>query len=400
MKISRKKMKKIIFSFLSFFLAFQTYGFAKEIKKEVNLYFFWGRGCKHCDREKIFLSKLQNKYPNVKIYRIEAWKSQENKDLLIELSKELDIDISGLPITIVGKQAFIGYLDENTTGKNIENAVMDALKNGSKDVVKDIKEKNKDDGTNKFTIPEKIKVPIFGEIKIKNLSLPILTILFGAIDGFNPCAMWTLLMLLSFLITLKNRNKMLLLGSIFIFVSAVVYFLFMVAWLNFMIFFSYVNWIKILIGLIAIFGGGYYLKEYFFNKDNVCKVTNTKFKRKISNGMRCLTEKKTIILAIFGISILAFLVNLVELICSMGLPVIYTQILSLSSLTTMSYYLYVLLYIFVFMLDDLLVFFIAVFSLHLLKFTTKYSHFSHLIGGIVLLVLGSLLIFKPQWLMF
>ena len=392
-------MKKYIFIFLSIFFALQTYSFAKEKNKEVIVYFFWGRGCKHCDREKIFLSKLQNKYPSVKIYRLEAWKNQENRDLLIKLSKELDIDISGLPITIVGDKAFIGYLDENTTGKNIENAVQDALKNGSKDVVEDLK-KSKDDRGPKRTIPEKIKIPIFGEIEIKNLSLPLLTILFGAIDGFNPCAMWALLMLLSFLITLKSRKKMLFLGSIFIFVSAVVHFMFMVAWLNFMLFFSYINWVKILVGSIAVLGGGYYLKEYFFNKDSACKVTSSKYKKKITTTMSLLTEKEGIFLAIVGISALAFLVNLIELICSFGLPVIYTQILSLSSLSTASYYFYVLLYIFVFMLDDLLVFFIAVFSLHLLKLTTKYSRFSHLIGGVVLLVLGSLLIFKPEWLMF
>jgi len=392
-------MKKFIFIFLSFFLAFQTYSFAKEKNNEINIYFFWSKGCKHCDREKLFLSKLQNKYPSVKIHRLEAWKSQENRDLLIKLNKELDVDISGFPITIVGDKVFIGYLDENTTGKNIENAVKDTLKNGSKDVVEDLK-KPKDVNKKKISIPEKIKIPIFGEIEIKNLSLPLLTILFGAIDGFNPCAMWTLIMLLSFLITLKSRKKMLFLGSIFIFVSAAVYFMFMVAWLNIMLFFSYINWVKILVGLIAILGGACYLKEYFFNKKSSCRVTSTKYKQKITNTMSFLTEKKGIVLAVIGISILAFLVNLIELICSAGLPIIYTQILSLSSLSTPSYYLYILFYIFVFMLDDLLVFFIAVFSLHLLKLTTKYSHFSHLIGGIVLLVLGSLLIFKPEWLMF
>ncbi|NGX43969.1 MAG: hypothetical protein K1060chlam3_00127 [Candidatus Anoxychlamydiales bacterium] len=393
-------MKKFIFIFLSFFLALQAYSFAKESNKEVRVYFFWSRGCKHCDREKIFLSKLQNKYPSVKIYRLEAWKSQENRDLLVKLSKELDIDISGLPITIVGDQAFIGYLDENTTGKSIENAVKNALKNGSKDVVENLKKNPEDVKLSKHTIPEKIRVPFFGEIEIKNLSLPLLTILFGAIDGFNPCAMWALLMLLSFLITLKSRKKMLFLGSIFIFVSAIVYFMFMVAWLNFMLFFSYINWVKILVGSIAVLGGVYYLKEYIFNKDSSCKITSSKYKKKIVTTMSFLTEKKGIVLAILGISVLAFLVNLIELICSAGLPIIYTQILSLSSLSTSSYYLYILLYILVFMLDDLLIFFIAVFSLHLLKLTTKYSRFSHLIGGVVLLVLGSLLIFKPEWLMF
>lgn len=379
-------MKKFFFIFLSFFLTFQTYSFAKEKNNEVVVYFFWGKGCSRCEEEKIFLKKLQKKYPKIIIHQLEVWGNKENAKLLNKFSNNLNIKESGIPITIVGQKYFVGFLDEKTTGKNIENAVIQVLKYGIQD------EKN--------YIIETIVVPFFGEIEIKNLSLPLLTILIGAIDGFNPCAMWALLMLISFLVAVKSRKKMLFLGSLFIFISALVYFMFMVAWLNFMLFFSYINWIKILVGVIAILGGAYYLKEYFFNKDNVCKVTKSSFKQKISSSMASLTEKKGIFLAILSISILAFLVNLIEFICSAGLPVVYIQILSLSSLSTLAYYLYILLYVFVFMLDDLIVFFIAMLSLHLIKLTTKYSRFSHLVGGIVLLVLGSFLIFKPEWLMF
>lgn len=113
-----------------------------------------------------------------------------------------------------------------------------------------------------------------------------------------------------------------------------------------------------------------------------------------------LTENKKIWLAIIGIVLLAFFVNLIELICSAGLPIIYTQILSLSSLSTFQYYSYITLYIFIFMLDDLFIFTVAFFSLQLIKITTKYSRFSHLLGGVVLVILGILLIFKPQYLTF
>jgi thiol-disulfide isomerase/thioredoxin len=390
-------MKKLIF--FCFFIFLSNLLFCQE---KTNIYFFWGENCSRCIKEKKFLEKIKKKYPNVEIQYLEILSNEQNKLLYYEVLKKLNIEIATLPTTIIGKDYFVGFLNEKTTGKKIEDAILKAQKNHSSDLVAKIIKDNKINSINhgQYNIPEKIKIPIFKEIAIKDLSLPILTILFGLIDGFNPCAMWTLIMLLSFLIAVQNRKKMFLLGSIFIFVSAFVYFLFMAAWLNFLIFFSYIKGIKIAIGIVAIGGGIYYLKEFFINKENVCKITSSKFKQKISQKMFYLTENKKIWLAIIGIVLLAFFVNLIELICSAGLPIIYTQILSLSSLSTFQYYSYITLYIFIFMLDDLFIFTVAFFSLQLIKITTKYSRFSHLLGGVVLVILGILLIFKPQYLTF
>ena len=374
-----KIMKK--FLILLFFIFFITTGFSEEVK----VYFFWSNGCSHCKKEKIFLSKLEKKYPDIEILSLEVSKI-ENQKLLNDFSEKLDITVSSLPITIIKDRYFVGFLNEETSGRNIEKAILEARE--KKQIIK------------KPEPLKSIKVPFIGTIELKNISLPLLTIIIGAIDGFNPCAMWALVMLISFLIPMQNRKKMFLLGGVFIFVSAFVYFLFMVAWLNFIVFFKYIGWIKILIGLVAVIGGAYYLKEFFTNKEGSCKVTSSKLKMKISDKMTFLTENKGLFFAIIGISVLAFLVNLIELICSAGLPVIYIQILNLSSLSMSQYYLYILLYIFIFMLDDLLIFTIAMFSLHLMRITTKYTRFSHLLGGIILLIVGTLLIFKPEYLMF
>ncbi len=390
-------MKKLFFFLFFIFLA--NLGFCSV---KTNIYVFTSKKCPRCQKEKEFLENIKKNHFNIKIIYLDVLSNKENQKLLQQVVRELNINGGGLPTTIIGKTYFIGF-NESTTGGAIENAIIDAKKNNPQDFVGNLIKKKEIEifqKKPKHEIPEKINIPFLGEIQIKNLSLPILTILFGAIDGFNPCAMWALVMLLSFLIIVPNRKKMFLLGSLFIFVSAFVYFLFMVAWLNFFIFFSYIKWLQILIGLVAILGGLFYLKEFFLNKDNSCKVSSNKFKQKISQKIFFLTENKKIYLAIAGICVLAFFVNLIELICSAGLPVVYTQILSLSSLNPLQYYLYVILYIFVFMLDDLLVFSIAFFSLHLIKLTTKYFRFSHLIGGVILLIIGILLIFKPQYLTF
>jgi ABC-type protease/lipase transport system fused ATPase/permease subunit len=147
-------------------------------------------------------------------------------------------------------------------------------------------------------------------------------------------------------------------------------------------------------------GGGYYLKEYFFNPHSTCKVTGTDKRRKVFEKIKKLTHEQNFWIAFFGIILLAAAVNLVELVCSAGLPAVYTQILTLNSLPTWQYYGYLLLYIFVFMLDDLLVFILAMTTLKMTGISDKYSRISHLIGGIAMVIIGLLLLFKPEWLMF
>jgi hypothetical protein len=147
-------------------------------------------------------------------------------------------------------------------------------------------------------------------------------------------------------------------------------------------------------------GGGYSLKDFIFNKNSGCKVTGSEDRQKVFERLKLAVQQNSLWLALGGIIVLAFAVNLVELICSAGLPAVYTQVLALNGLSTWQYYFYILLYVFFFMLDDLFVFFVAMYTLEMTGITTKYARVSRLVGGIIMLVIGILLIFKPEWLMF
>lgn len=402
-------MNKKILSLLLFVLLLLTgiLGFnadhaMAQDTKPVNIYFFWGKGCPHCASEEPFLQKMKEKYPQVNIVDYEVWTNADNLKLMQKVATDLQAQINGVPLTVVGEQYVSGWVDENVTGTQIEKAIQCALETSCPDVVGNVinNEKNTNQQKVNNAIPEKITVPIFGEIKTKLLSLPVLTIVLGLLDGFNPCAMWTLIFLITLLIGLNDKKRMWILGSAFIVASAVVYFLFMSAWLNLILFLGFIVWIRIVIGLVAIAAGGYNLKEYKDNKDGTCKVTADPKQQKIFAKLKKLTQEKNFWLALAGIIILAFAVNLVEAICSAGIPAIYTQILTLSHLSTWQYYSYILLYIFFFMLDDLIVFVIAMFTLEITGLTGKFSRYSHLIGGIVMLIIGLLLLFRPEWLMF
>jgi hypothetical protein len=190
------------------------------------------------------------------------------------------------------------------------------------------------------------------------------------------------------------------LGSAFIAGSALVYFLFMAAWLNFLLFIGAVVWVRAAVGLVALGGGFYSLREYFRNADAACRVTAPQARRRVFDSLRGLASERRFWLALAGILALAFAVNLVELLCSAGLPAVYTQVLALSSLPAWQYYAYLALYILVFMLDDLFVFVVAMKTLQIAGATTRYVRFSYLAGGVVLLAIGALLLLRPELLMF
>lgn len=400
----RKKILLFFFVFLPFFFLFKPI-FAKD---KVNLYLFWSNTCPHCAKEKLFLVNLQEKYPDLEIKSFEVSTNKENLEYFLKIGSKLNLDTSAVPFTIVCDKTFSGYLDDDTTGKQIEDAVKQGL-TSCNDIVsstdqerqeKDTKTKNEWAANKEGVVPETIKLPIFGTIETKNLSLPALTVAIAFLDGFNPCAMWVLLFLISLLLGMKQEYKRWILGGTFILASAVVYLLFLTAWLNLFLFLGFVFWVRILIGVFALGAGIYYLKEYFVNKEAACKTIGETTRERIFKIAKKITKERTFLISILGIILLAFFVNLIELVCSAGLPALYTKILSLTPLSTMKYYLYLLLYIFIFMLDDMFVFIVAMLTLQATGVHAKYERYSRLIGGILIFVIGVLLLFKPDVLMF
>jgi glutaredoxin len=398
--------KKIIFIFLFIFFSLTQIVNAGDF--QVNAYFFYGDSCPHCAKERIYLESVAYKYTNLKIYDFEIYHNSDNIKILKEVAQTITADISGVPFLVIGDEYFSGY-SEGITSKKIEDQILkcsnsycpDSLAKiiGLNIVIKPIDINTESTSTESFNKENLISVPFLGSIDINNFSLPVLTIVMGILDGFNPCAMWTLLFLISLLLGMKDRKRMWILGSAFIIASASVYFIFMSAWLNLILFLGFIVWVRVIIGILALLGGSYSLKEGF-SENSGCKVTNNEKRQRVFEKMKSLINQNSFLISLGGIIVLAFLVNLVELICSAGLPAIYTQVLALNELSTWQYYLYILIYILFFMVDDLFVFFVAMITLEMTGITTRYAKYSRLIGGIIMLMIGLLLIFKPEWLMF
>ncbi|MBR3162435.1 MAG: hypothetical protein IKF19_06880 [Bacilli bacterium] len=251
-------------------------------------------------------------------------------------------------------------------------------------------------------IEEKYEVPILGKINAKEVSLPILAIVLGLVDGFNPCAMWILVFLISMLFGMKDRKKMWILGGTFILTSGLVYMLFMISWLNLAVFLTSVKLIRLLIAIFSIIFGMYNIYRYVdsLGKDDGCDVTDKEDRKKIMKKIKKITSNQKFILSIIGIMALAASVNVLELLCSLGLPVIFTNVLALNHLSTIEYSIYIFIYLLFFLIDDIIVFIIAMMSMKIKGISNKYTKYSHLVGGIIMLLLGILMAIKPEWLMF
>jgi hypothetical protein len=384
---------------------------AAQAPRQADVYFFWGKGCPHCEREIEFLKRLEATEPRVRVHYLEVWNDTRNQDAYAAVVTRIALDDPAVPLTLVGDAAMVGYDSDETSGAELKRRIDHCLAAGCPDTIGAlIRASGSDDtvpaaaggpdGRIRRMVPPVVSVPFLGAIRTADFSLPVLTIVLGALDGFNPCAMWVLVFLIGLLLGMEDRFRMWVLGTAFIAGSAFVYFLFMAAWLNFLLFIGAVAWVRAAVGLVALGGGYYYLREYFQNPDAVCKVTAPEERRRVFESLRTLASESRFWLALSGIFALAFAVNLVELICSAGIPAVYTQVLALSSLPAWQYYAYLLLYILVFMLDDLFVFVVAMKTLQIAGATTVYARFSNLAGGGVLLAIGALLLLRPEWLMF
>ncbi|MFH1588098.1 MAG: hypothetical protein ABIA76_02035 [Candidatus Diapherotrites archaeon] len=243
-------------------------------------------------------------------------------------------------------------------------------------------------------------IPFIGEIDVSGMSLPAMAIILGLIDGFNPCAMWVLVFLIALLLEVQDKKRIWLIVGTFILASGILYFLFMTAWLNVFLFIGFMGIIQTIVGVIAIASGAWHLKDFFKKEDPTCEVVSSESKKKITERIQELVNAEIVPATIIGIIVLAFSVNLIEFVCSAGIPAVFTKILAANNLSTIEYYGYILLYDIFFMLDDFIIFMIAAMTLQFVDVSSKYVKIAGLIGGIVLILLGILLIFFPQFLVF
>ena len=345
---------------------------------EIN--FFYSSICLHCAAEEIFLQKIEKKYPEIKInYYLSE--DKKNQELLQDLCKKCGVEkyLGLVPMTFVGDEFFLGFDNEKESGVKIENSIKRQLESEPPKKINESEQK-------------KINLPLISNLELSKYSLPVFTIILGLLDGFNVCSLGALVMILGLTLALRNRKKILILGGTYILAAAVVYALLIFFWYHlFILLTPYLRFVQISVGLLAILSGGYFIKEFIRIKKQgaTCEINGKKITNNLTSRLEnSLKESKNIFFLIGSILIFAALLTLIEFPCSAAVPLVFAGVLAKASLTTFQYLFYIILYIFFYMFDEIVIFLIAVFSLKLWLTSPKFVALSDFIEAIILFVLG------------
>jgi len=363
--------------------------------------------CPHCAE---FHAFAQEQGWKVDYREITQVKSQY---MFKDVQKHVPALNQGVPTFVVNGHVLQGYKADATTGQKLKE-IVDACREDAagclpyedfiaSDAVAELESAAEGTCTEGCDSPlEKYVFDLWfiGEVDLTLLSLPVLSILLGFLDGFNPCAMWVLITLLTLLISTSDMRKVWVIGGTFLFVSGAIYYLFIAAWLNVFLLIGFNFIVQKIIGLVAVCGGAFYLYEAFGKNPNECKVTNMKQRQRTVVKMKHILEVSAWPAMILGVAILAVSVNSIELVCTAGLPAIFTQILAFNEVSHIARYGYMALYILLYMVDDIIIFAIAVYTLQATGLTAKYRRFTLIFGGCLMYGLGLLLVFAPEVLTF
>lgn len=355
----------------------------KREDNKVNLYLFHGDGCPHCRDERNWLEGIKREYKNkLNVYYFEVWYNDANAKLMDKVREEFNVKEVGVPLTIIGGKYFSGF--NASTAVNMENKI--------KEYLTDNKEES---GENKKNLP------LLGDVDLKSVSIPLVATILGFIDGFNPCAMWILLFLINLLFGMKDKKKAWTLGLLFLFISGFVYFLSMIG-INFVLGIATINWMKIVIAIFILVFGILNLRKYLkIRKEEAgCTVVDDKKRKNLISRMKKIVNNKSFGLSIIGVIVLAASVNLIEMACSLGFPLVFNEVLTVNNVVGITRIIYLLIYIFFYMIDDIVVFAISMITLEATGITNKYNKLCTLISAIIMIIMGVLLLLKPEWLMF
>ena len=377
---------------LGLVISFQEYRGRQQLPtaggKQIS--FFFHPQCPHCREEKKFIPYMQAKYPEI-VWASYDTSRPENRKLLASLAAKSGYPARqlGVPMTFIGPYVISGYKSAETTGVRIEKAIR-AYLHDDPSLYPEAERTSR--------ARESLDLPFVGEIRLADYSLPALAIIIGLVDGFNPCAMWVLVYLISLIVSINDRRKVWLLVGTFVLSSGVLYFLFMTAWLNVFLLMGYLHTLTLVIGLAALGAGVISVREFIRTRGQLtCKIGDVESKKRTMGRIERIVNSPLTWFSVISIIALAFIVNSIEFACSAALPAIFTHTLSLRHLPTLEYYGYILLYDLFFMLDDLAIFSLAVLALDT-TVGTRYAGYCKIIGGTVLIGLGAVMVFWPELL--
>ena len=423
-----RSVKLIIIALIlgTLFLSFSSIQAQTQDSADINIYFFWGDGCPHCEEEKPFLDTLIKDYSQVALVDYEVWYNHDNQEILNQFSQILGFEPSGVPVTVIGDRYWIGFRDDYKA--EIESALQQTLDDpNAADVGLSLATTLQDaqdaqvsapqpaaepvatlEASQSAVLPEPeigvdtqqtITLPLIGQVNLEKESLALSTAIIGFVDGFNPCSLWVLSVLLALTLHSGSRKKILVVGLTFLIVTTIVYSLFITGVFTLFSYIGYLKWIQIAVALIALTFGFVNFKDYFWYKEGVSFTISDKHKPKLYQNMRSTVADTRSLIGLAGSSAaLAVGVSFIEFSCTAGFPVIWSNLLAANQVTTIDFILLLGLYMLIYLLDELVVFVTAAVTMKASRMEEKHGRLLKLASGVIMLALGFVMLVNPAWM--
>ena len=373
---------------------------AQSVVRSADIEVFIRNGCPHCAKAELFLQLLKKEQPTLRILIHDVVQEPAALERLELLAKNQGLGTVRVPAFQVGGQLIVGFSDEITTGQLIRSALAQTLisqnqeTSGSCEAEQSLSCEAGAEVSSRES--HSFFLDFFGRrLSLDEVGLPLFTLAMGLLDGFNPCSMWVLILMISLLAPMNNRLRMFAIAGTFVAVEGIAYFIFMAAWLNLFLLIGLSRISEIVIAVIALLAGLINLKDFWFYGRGVSLSIPDSAKPDIYARMRRILQAQNLTGALIGAVVLAILVQVVEFMCTSGFPALYTRILTLKQLDSISYYGYLLLYNLAYMLDDVIILTIGIITLSQRRLQEKEGRWLKLISGLVMVGLGIYLMVTP-----
>jgi hypothetical protein len=355
-------------------------------ERRVHLYFFWSSTCSHCQAARPFVEALPARHRWLVLHSRSLTADPKAADTYIAMAKSLGQEARSVPAFLFCGRMEVGFDRPETTGRALEEALQSCRDADGNALAGPLAETGQAPG---------IDLPGLGTMAPGQFSLPVFTVVIAGLDAFNPCAFFVLLFLLSLLIHARSRARMLFIGSIFLFFSGLIYFLFMAAWLNVFRWLGEIAQVTAAAGGLAIVIALINIKDYFWFKKGISLSIPDSARPGLYQRMRGLLRADSMPALTLGTIVLAIAANSYELLCTAGFPMIYTRLLTLSELPPWQYYAYLAFYNVVYVIPLMVITVIFTYTLGSRKLSETEGRLLKLVSGTMMLGLGILLIGAP-----
>jgi cytochrome c biogenesis protein CcdA len=368
------------------------------IEPSLDIVLFWHEGCPRCADEREWLQAVEIDYPDLAIHQYQVDKDHPaNKDLFTAYGERYDFPATNVPVTVIGERVWIGWT--SSIEKDITEAVDSAARGefpqaglyGSVD-----------EGTCSQDDPYcvvgevYVDVPFFGQVSLGEKSLLASTLIIGFVDGINPCSLWVISVLLTIVIRTASRRRVIAIGATFLTVTAGMYALYMASIFSALTFVDFIGAIQITVAIVAAVFAFVSIKDYFAFKKGLSFTISDSKKPGIYKRIRDAAGHHSLIPALAATVALGVAVSLIETPCTAGFPIIWMGLLKSADVGFLGTALLFVAYMIPFLLDEMIVFGIAVVTMKATKMQEKHGEILKLVAGVTMLALAAALVFAPS----